>query len=331
MLFYRKKLLLAVLEAFGGSVSNIKFQKYLFLVMRKLNKKHYHFVPYQYGCFSFESYNDKRSLNNYLKEDDKTWTLNYLHLKPPATTSVKAYKSLKSIHQDQNRQISASFNQEEKNNNKFLNEIHPKDREQILTVKSEYGNLSQADLLKKVYSLYPYYAINSQIIPQARLNPTEQKNIECNKPKQTDKCLFTIGYEGRSIDEYLNLLIKHNIKTLCDVRKTPLSRKYGFSKHSLQKHTPKLGIEYLHIPELGIHSGLRKNLNTNQDYKALFTFYKKQVLPNRKTELQTILTTLSKKKRIALMCFEADSNMCHRSCVSLNLKQINSKIEVKHL
>ena len=34
--------------------------------------------------------------------------------------------------------------------------------------------------------------------------------------------LPTIGYEGRSIDEYLNLLIKNNIKLLCDVRKNPI-------------------------------------------------------------------------------------------------------------
>lgn len=331
MLFYRKKLLLAVLESFGGSINNIKFQKYLFLIMEKLNKKYYHFVPYKYGCFSFESYNDKRNLGGYLKEDDKNWILNYFDLNP-APKWEKSYKSSTNNRLNKNEQILAPFNQAGINgNNKFLYEIQPKDRKRILAVKSEYGTLSKANLLRKVYSLYPYYAINSQILQTAKLNLKEQKEIEYNKPKQTEKCLFTIGYEGRSIDEYLNLLIKHNIKVLCDVRKNPLSRKYGFSKHSLKKYTHELGIEYLHIPALGIRSELRKNLNTNRDYKALFTLYEKQILPDRKTELEKILTTLSKNNRIALMCFENESGMCHRSCISSALKKISSEIKVKHL
>ena len=60
MFFYRKKFLLAVIEAFGGSIEGIKFQKYLFLISQKMNKKYYTFIPYQLGRFSFESYNDKK-------------------------------------------------------------------------------------------------------------------------------------------------------------------------------------------------------------------------------------------------------------------------------
>ena len=331
MLFYRRKLLLAVLESFGGSINNMQFQKYLFLIMEKLNKKYYHFVPYQYGCFSFESYNDKRSLSDYLKEDDKNWILNYSDLNP-ASKAEKSDKPLKNTHLNKKGQIPAPFNYKGISiHHRFLYEIHPKDREQIMSVKSEYGSLSKSNLLRKVYSLYPYYAINSQIIPTARLNSKEQKEIKCCRPKQTEKCLFTIGYEGRSIDEYLNMLIKNNIKTLCDVRKNPLSRKYGFSKHFLKKHTCKFGIEYLHIPGLGIRSDLRKNLNTNQDYKILFAFYKKQVLSTAKTELKTLLKILNTSNRIALTCFEVEPGMCHRSCVSSALSQINSKIKIKHL
>ena len=152
-----------------------------------------------------------------------------------------------------------------------------------------------------------------------------------NRPKQEEKCLFTIGYEGRSIDEYLNILIKNNIKILCDVRKNPLSRKYGFSKNSLQKTTKNLGIEYLHIPELGIPSDLRKNLNTKQDYKTLFSFYENKVLPEQKNALNKIFKIFNTKKRIALTCFEAESSMCHRNCISSALKKTSNTIQIKHL
>ena len=294
MLFYRKKFLLAVLEAFGGSLDSLKFQKYLFLILKQLSKKHYSFVPYQYGCFSFESYNDKRSLINsgYLI-DDNQWTL--------------------------------------KENNGFISKIKMEEKERIFFVKREYGNLSKKALLNQVYSKYPYYAINSQILQTADLNFKQKREISNNRPKQIAPCLFTIGYEGRSIDEYLNLLIKNNIKILCDVRKNPLSRKYGFSKQSLQKKTKDLNIEYLHIPKLGINSQLRKNLNMEQDYKNLFFLYQKETLPKREKELKNIILILNKKKRVALTCFEADSRLCHRFCVSSHLQRIKPELNIKHL
>ena len=230
MLYYRRKILLAVLEAFGGSIDKLRFQKYLFLIMEKLDKKYYHFVPYKYGCFSFESYNDKRSLLDYLKEDDSKWILNYLDL-DHVSTDMGFNKLSKNTHLHNNGKVPEVSSQKSVNkNHKFLYEIAQKDREQIFTVKKEYGKLSKEKLLHEIYSLYPYYAINSKIISKAHLNSKEKKEIENSKPKQEEKCLFTIGYEGRSIDEYLNILIKNNIKILCDVRKNPLSRNMGFQK-----------------------------------------------------------------------------------------------------
>ena len=295
MLSYRKKFLLAVIEAFGGSVEQLKFQKYVFLISNRLNKRYYSFVPYYYGCFSFESYNDRRSLTNagYLLEDEKKWVL-----------------SKKSD---------------------FLSEIKQQDKEHILNIKKEYGTISRRALLYRIYSDYPYYAINSKITEEANLNTKEKKSILNEKPKQKERCLFTIGYEGRSIDEYLNLLIKHNIKILCDVRKNPLSRKYGFSKQSLKEKITKLNMQYLHIPSLGINSQLRKNLKTEQDYKNLFFLYEKEILPSEESALDKIIISLKEKNRVALTCFEAESKMCHRNCISSTLKKKNHNLQIKHL
>ena len=291
MLFYRRKLLLAILEAFNGSVDRLKFQKYLFLISELQEKKSYNFIPYKYGCFSFESYNDKRGLtvSGYLEDSDQ-WIL--------------------------------------KKNDGFLSQIDAQDKKYIFTVKKEYGRLSKKALLNKIYSNYPYYAINSEIVDQTDLTPEE---ILHKKPKQKERCLFTIGYEGRSIDEYLNILIENNIKVLCDVRKNPFSRKYGFSKQFLQNKITDLGIQYLHIPELGIDSKWRKNLNTKQDYKKLFSIYEKDTLALKENQLQGILKNLNKKKRIALTCFEAESSLCHRHCVSTKLNQLDNSVKVKHL
>ena len=295
MFLYRKKFLLAIIEAFGGSIDSLKFQKYLFLISKCLSKRYYSFIPYHYGCFSFESYNDKRSLINsgHLLENNNKWITH-------------------------------------KNNN-FLSEINSQDKEYILNIKKKYGRASKQNLLHKIYSEYPYYAINSRIVQKVNLSTKEQKTIASKKPRQTKKCLFTIGYEGRSIDEYLNLLIKNNIKVLCDVRKNPLSRKYGFSKKVLQKNLAQLSIQYFHIPGLGISSHLRKDLETEQDYKKLFSTYKKEILPFGRSDLEHILNYLNNKKRIALTCFEVEPEKCHRHCISSILQKKNHNLITKHL
>ena len=47
------------------------------------------------------------------------------------------------------------------------------------------------------------------------------------------KRLFTIGYEGISLDDFLITLDKANINVLLDIREFPISRRKGFSKNAL--------------------------------------------------------------------------------------------------
>ncbi|MCP5049539.1 MAG: DUF488 domain-containing protein, partial [bacterium] len=78
MLFKRQKLLLALLEEWGGELSKTDMQKYLFLVSRCQDKgnKSYHFIPYKFGCFSFNSYSDKRKLlEKNILENSEHWKL----------------------------------------------------------------------------------------------------------------------------------------------------------------------------------------------------------------------------------------------------------------
>ena len=141
--------------------------------------------------------------------------------------------------------------------------------------------------------------------------------------------LFTIGYEGSSLEMYLNKLIQNNVNVLYDVRKNPFSRKFGFSKGILSQILPKFGIEYRHIPELGIVSQKRKNLQSEQDYQVLFDEYKTQ-LPEKTIYLQELIMTINQGKSIALTCFEEKPKSCHRHCVSDYLVD-NSDFGVVHL
>ena len=60
-----------------------------------------------------------------------------------------------------------------------------------------------------------------------------------------------IGYEGLSLDAFVERLVREGIAVVADVRLTPLSRKPGFSKRALTEGLAQHGIRYVHLPSLG--------------------------------------------------------------------------------
>ncbi|MBD3391029.1 MAG: DUF488 family protein [Chitinivibrionales bacterium] len=178
-----------------------------------------------------------------------------------------------------------------------------------------------ADLIRHVYVSFPYYAINS-IIAEDHLSKDELKLVDRQRPNTTGNRLCTIGYEGKTIDEYLNLLVKNGVRVLCDVRKNPLSMKYGFSKGTLKSNVEKLEMEYVHIPELGIATQKRKNLESLSDYEKLFEEYEEVTLAAAGTSLDKIRKMTEGEGRVALTCFEADPRYCHRTRVARALQQL---------
>ncbi|MCL2832290.1 MAG: DUF488 domain-containing protein [Treponema sp.] len=138
--------------------------------------------------------------------------------------------------------------------------------------------------------------------------------------RQTEQILFTIGYEGLSIENYLNTLIKNDVHVLCDVRNNPFSRKFGFSKNNLQEYLKNVCIEYVHLPELGISSEKRNNFNSDKDYRNLFIDYKLS-LSKRQDNIDRIYQLLQTKTRIVLACFEHDPSYCHRHIIRDYLKE----------
>lgn len=185
--------------------------------------------------------------------------------------------------------------------------------ETVFPIATERGD----ELIRRTYREYPYYAINSEII--SRLfhdNAMMREKIKREKEQyaQTEQVLFTIGYEGRSLESFMNVLVQNDVHLLCDVRKNPLSRKFGFTKDRLEQTAKVMGIKYLHIPSLGIESAKRKSLDTQADYLTLFDEYKK-ALPYHKSQLESLYKQLCSHVRIALMCFEKEPEMCHRHVI----------------
>ena len=125
--------------------------------------------------------------------------------------------------------------------------------------------------------------------------------------------LATIGYEGRSYEAYFSQLLGAGISRLCDVRRNPFSRKWGFSKRLLSQGCEELGMRYEPFPELGIESKHRANLSDRAAYDRLFARYEATTLPRCRDAVGRIAGWIDAGERVAITCYERDSRDCHRS------------------
>src|SRR5438874_2948404 len=63
--------------------------------------------------------------------------------------------------------------------------------------------------------------------------------------------IFTIGYEGTTVPEFIVALKAAGVERVIDVRALPLSRRPGFSKSPLRAALGAAGVEYVHLKALG--------------------------------------------------------------------------------
>ena len=295
-LYSRQRLLLGLLDTIGGDASNTDFQKLLFLYCKELSSHQatetphglYDFVPYHYGAFSFTSYADRRRLVDWglLADNDQQWVLTENGRRIARESGSSAIRSF------------------------------------AYRYRSVRGDALVAD----TYRRYPYYAIRSEIAEQVLQDDQRTLDrIESTRPKAATSRLFTIGYEGRTLESYLNLLIRGGVTLLCDVRRNAISRKYGFSKTTLERGCTGVGIRYEHLPELGIESWRRRGLKTEADFKDLFKTFEQTILPNQGDALEIIRTWLKSGESVALTCFELEAGQCHRHCVANALEEFTDR------
>lgn len=282
-------------QIFDGELDKIRLQKLLFLFTRQQGKPEYDFVPYRFGCYSYSANADLTAMvsKGQMQENEHSFCI---------TDRADYFTQLK-----------------------------PEDRLLMQSLKNEYGRMTPKALMQHVYRNFPFYAINSEAAENI-LNKEELKKIEAARPASNNTILFTIGYEGISLEEYLVRLISNDVKVLVDVRRNALSMKYGFSKQQLMKFCRNLGIEYLHIPEVGIESDLRQELKSQSDYDKLFEIYRAGTLKKNISAQKKIFDLLKEKQRIALTCFEANIDQCHRKHLAEAISSLPQfDFEVKHI
>src|SRR6476469_10249387 len=124
--------------------------------------------------------------------------------------------------------------------------------------------------------------------------------------------IFTIGYEGTTVAEFINALRKAGVERVIDVRALPLSRRPGFSKTALRGALEDAGIEYVHLKALGTPADGRAAARAGR-HSDLERIYAGQLeLPEAIAQGAQMLE-LAADRPSALLCMERDPAACHRS------------------
>jgi uncharacterized protein (DUF488 family) len=139
--------------------------------------------------------------------------------------------------------------------------------------------------------------------------------------------LFTIGYEGTTVPEFIAALGAAGVERVIDVRALPLSRRPGFSKSSLRAALAEAQIEYVHLKALGTPADGRAAARAGRHADLQRIYLGQLELPEAMAQSAQMLE-LAREKPSALLCMERDPAHCHRT---LLLKAVAPEAEVTHL
>jgi uncharacterized protein (DUF488 family) len=139
--------------------------------------------------------------------------------------------------------------------------------------------------------------------------------------------IYTIGYGGRTIEQFLKLLSEYDINFLIDIRSQPYSRvNHSFSRDAFEKILRKNRIRYVFMGDTlgGRPQDQTCYVDGRVDYSKVRekTFYQDGV--------SRIETAWEKQIAVALMCAEVKPQECHRSKLIGNTL-CNLHIEVAHI
>lgn len=186
----------------------------------------------------------------------------------------------------------------------------------VRSIVRRFAGKPGSALIDHVYQQHPWFTINSRIRKLA-----ERPSARC--------AVYTAGYEGLQIDAFLNGLLRAGIERLIDVRNNPVSRRYGFHKSTLGRLCQNLDIEYRHLPELGIQSKARQDLDRPGARDRLFADYTATTLAIE-TGAVAAVAQIMRERPSVLVCMEAEPCECHRSHLAVPVAA-QAGLEIEHL
>jgi uncharacterized protein (DUF488 family) len=163
-------------------------------------------------------------------------------------------------------------------------------------------------------------------LPSASTKSQIESKLQWNEIRSASKAdFFTLGYSGRKTPEMLETLISSGVRTLVDIRQNPVSMyRPELSKRNLQDTLAEIGIQYVHLPALGVPRDVRGKAIETGSRDVIWAWYDENVVPEfAGSNLHTFLNSF--EHPIALMCTELDPHECHRHRLSLALESLGMK------
>lgn len=129
--------------------------------------------------------------------------------------------------------------------------------------------------------------------------------------------IYTIGHSNRSVEEFLRLLLKHDIESVADVRRFPSSKHPHFNQEMFREILERYGITYFWFESLG---GYRKKIFDSSPNLAIqskgFRNYADYMLTDEFIKAIEELEHIASERRTAIMCAERFFWKCHRKFIS---------------
>lgn len=136
--------------------------------------------------------------------------------------------------------------------------------------------------------------------------------------------IFTIGYERRSLAEFIDTLASARVNRVIDVRELPISRRKGFSKKQLSAALSERDIEYVHLRAAGNpFRALKADIETCLRHYAGHVDAHPEVLDELRAAVEG--------RRAALLCVERDVTQCHRGVLVAQFARRFCISEIEHL
>ena len=142
--------------------------------------------------------------------------------------------------------------------------------------------------------------------------------------------LYTIGYQQRSLDEYIAVLRRAGIDVLVDVRETAWSHKPGFSKSAFTRALAAVGIDYVHAKFAGNPKWLRSEAPSHRICLEWYARYVDEHVEIIEAFDRLIEEFLAAGKRVCITCFERHADDCHGSILAERWQR-RGRRRVEHL
>jgi uncharacterized protein (DUF488 family) len=143
--------------------------------------------------------------------------------------------------------------------------------------------------------------------------------------------LFTLGYEKRTINEFIEILDEAKVDVLIDVRDVPWSHKRDFAKSKLDAHLAEAGIRYVHAGFAGNPKRLRAQGGTSEELLRIYERHLDEHPEIVERFRDLVLELDGEGRRVCIMCFERDPRDCHRSILAARWKGRRRALRVEHL